>query len=209
MTLRKGRGGKILVNNGKLVSGTAECGCCLCCGGYSGDEQIQNDHGISGDRLLEMDSGIYVVIDESTSTLVQGDAAGNFCKLKFNLDLTIHDPLGFCIQGGGGFPPQQGGSCETTGELFMVCDCDVCPDGIVWELRINPCPGETCEIPNPIYMGGDCTSGNCDNPSCSDCFALSTPGGDTITGGGFIIHNPDGGTICQCPGNYCDEGEEF
>lgn len=209
MSLRMGKDGKLLAHpNGQLVSGDAQCGCCLCCGGYSGDEQIKNDYD-NGTKLLQMDSGIYVVIDESTSTLVQGPDAGNFCELKFDLDLTIHDPLGYCIQGGGGFPPTQGGDCETTGELFMICDCDICPDGIVWELRIEPCPGETCEIPSPIYLGGDCTSGYCDNPECSNCAALSTPGGDTISGAGFVVHNPDGGTICQCPGNYCDEGEEF
>lgn len=184
MTLRKTPGGKLQVSkNGRLMSGDADCCCCKCCWCYSGDEKLVNGPlGI----LLEMDPSWEIVVTDST--LLLGDDAGNFCGVKFLLNLTISDQEDLLDP------------CSTTGTAELVCDCDICPDDVFWDVRIQSCGDYT--IPSPIYIGDGCTSANIDDPNCS-----VLPVG--VQAMSFDISDPDGSVRCQCPGDYCGNGEEI
>ena len=213
MTLRKGKDGLPLAKNGQLVSGSSECGCCKCCWRFSGDEAIGPDQDPT--YFLELDNGLLLKISSASDavTLVIGPEVGTFCEIKWIVKVTVVDFGGNCIDGSGNFPPTIGGECETTGEVFIKCDCLVCPTGKTWVVNIDPCPDFDfpCEIPQDITFGGDCFAAYCQNPPCSDC-SQTSPNGTGVVSGSLGLIDPDNSVLCDCPDqcpNYVPEGEEF
>ena len=211
MTLRKGKGGGILTNGGQIVSGNAECGCCKCCYRFSGDEVIGPDQDTT--YFLELTNGLLLRISSATDavTLVTGPEVGTFCEIRWDVKVTVEDFDGFCIDGSSNFPPTQGGECETTGEVFIKCDCLDCPTGKTWFVNIDPCPDFDfpCEIPSEIVFGGDCFGAACQNPPCSGC-NVTSPNGTGVINGSLRLIDPDGSVLCDCPDqcpNYVPEGE--
>lgn len=222
MSLRLSSNGSLLGGANGLIDGASECCCCKCCHKFCGDESVLNNivgwgtgAGSGGitKHFLEV-GGIWLAIKESLTVLQLGDDAGNFCGVKFLLEISVYDAVGECLPGfgagggGGGLdPPTQGGGyCDITGELQLVCNCD-CENGIYWRLDLNTdgCPECLDSLPTmPIYLGGDCVFGDCDEP-CSNCTdpAFDPP----INAGSFTIDDPDGSVRCQCP-NSCDEEGE-
>lgn len=183
MTLR-GTGGKLISSGGKLVRGDSDCCCCKCCWCFSGDEKMVND--LPSGHFLEIGPWVVTITD---STLLRGDAAENFCGVKFLLDLTITDQSEE-------LPP-----CDTTGTAELICDCTLCED-IFWEFNFNDCGGYT--LPDPLWMGDDCKIANCDNPTCANCSGFTD-----LNAGGAKVTDPDGSVHCRCPGDTCSGSEEW
>lgn len=235
MSLRLSSNGSLLGGANGLIDGASECCCCKCCYKFCGDESVlnglvQSGTGGSGVTRYFLDiGGIRLTIKESLTVLLLGDDAENFCGVKFLLQISVFDPVGACLpgfggggggglgggdgleggEGGGLDPPTQGGGyCDITGELQLVCHCD-CETGVYWRLDLNTdgCPECIDTLPTmPIYLGGDCKLGACDEPSCSNC---TDPAFDPqINAGKFTIDDPDGSVCRQACPNSCDEEGE-
>jgi len=189
MSLRRGAYGGIMSNNGQLVSGSAECGCCKCCHKFSGDEKIINN--AFGGHFMELGSWELEITD---STIILGPDAGNFCGVKFNVDITITDVSGILDP------------CDTTATAELICHCDLCED-VFWEWNIEDCAPDYTGLPSGLWLGDGCEDMDCDNPNCSTCFEFND-----LFVASALISDPDNSVRCRCPGDECsteEEGEEF